>query len=263
MTKTELLYTDFIRAHPGATPQEIIDAWKLDKSTVSARLSTMFANGFFTREKLIIGHCATYKYWLADKMPQGKNKQLEPKVKISPEKIPLHRTPESMAKYPDKGVLSVPPAAIPAAAEVPNRGLDRLVDVFVDALACTIADRLKPLVIEKLTASVKNMTEEITREIPKGDKIRLKKVLVCGCLDKQGQMLKQEFKDMLDLDYVTVESAADVWKGKAKAAAVVYVMADFVSHQHIETIKAVGVIPVIYKGGFTNLKDRLLALSIN
>ena len=252
MTKTELLYTDFIRAHPGATPQEIIDAWKLDKSTVSARLSTMFANGFFTREKLIVGHSATYKYWLADKMPQGKERQRKAKEPTTKKEIAAQVTvPKAVARQTD------------IATVVPNRGLDRLVDVFVDALACTIADRLKPLVIEKLTASVKNMTEEITREIPKGDKIRLKKVLVCGCLDKQGQMLKQEFKDMLDLDYVTVESAADVWKGKAKAAAVVYVMADFVSHQHIETIKAVGVIPVIYKGGFTNLKDRLLALSIN
>jgi len=248
MTKTEKKYIDFMHAHPGATTQDIVDVWKLDKSTVSARLSTMYAAGFFRREQVRgSGTRGTaYMYWVKDK-----EEQPAPRV-------PLHRTPESMEKYPDKAVV-----VVPEKEAKPVRGLDLLVDVFVDALAGTIADRLKPLIISKLTESVADMTKEITRAIPKEVKIKLHKVLVCGCLDKQGQMLKQEFKGMLDLDYVTVGDAPDVWKNKARSAEAVFVMADFVSHQHTESIKATGVTPVIHRGGFTILKDRLLALSIN
>ena len=254
MTKTEQRYVDYITAHPGVTAVEIVEAWNADKSTVSARLSTMYAGGFFSREKINLARGMTYKYWVSDKRTELR----AAKVKVFPEKVTgdtLFRPPEAKA-VPVELEKKITEAVKPS-------GLDRLVDVFVDALACTIADRLKPLVIEKLTASVKNMTEEITREIPKTAKVKLKRILICGCLDRQGQMLKQEYDGMLDIDWVTVESSADVWKGKSRNANAVIVMTDFVSHKHIEMIKDTGATPEIHKGGYSKLRDRLIELSIN
>lgn len=262
ITKIEQKYLDYITAHPGVSAIEIVDAWKAEGSTVSARLSTMYGRGFFNREKTVIGRGITYRYWVREKgevrtaaVPVFPEKSLPVRVKPKIE-MPKARPAEA------KAVPAELEKKITEATQKPS-GLDLLVNVFVDALACTIADRLKPLVIEKLTASVKNMTEEITREIPRSDKIKLKRVLVCGCLDRQGQMLKQEYTGMLDIDWVTVESSSDVWKGKARNANAVIVMTDFVSHKHIDMIKETGAIPEIHKGGYAKLRDRLIELSIN
>ena len=145
----------------------------------------------------------------------------------------------------------------------PDAALLSLVNKFVTSLTDEIVSRLRPSLIEKLTQEIGGMTEEITRAIPRKEKVRLRRVLICGCLDKQGQMLKQEYEGMLDIDWVTVECSADVWKNKARNAFAVLVMADFVSHKHIEMIKEAGAIPEIQKGGYTKLRDRLLELSIN
>lgn len=246
VSKIDQKYLDFVKYHPGTTSSTIAEAWGLGKITPASRLSTMFAAGLLTRERVVLPRGMEYRYSVVEE------KEREPDV---PEKPGPEAPPESLVEKIKTEMAKLEPK--------PDVALSLLVNRFVSSLADEVVSRLKPLLIEKLTVSVGDMTEEITRAIPRKEKARLRRVLICGCLDKQGQLLKKEYEGMLDIDWVTVECAADVWKNKARNAFAVLVMADFVSHKHIDMLKETGAVPEIQKGGYTKLRDRLLELSVN
>lgn len=239
VSKVDQKYVDYIKSHPGTTSSAIAEAWGKPKVTVSAHLSTMHNAGLLIREKAPLdgNRGMVYRYFVAT---------LKEEKEAPPESL-VERVRTAMAEIKQE----------------PDAALMSLVNKFVSSLTDEIVSRLRPSLIEKLTQEIGGMTEEITRAIPRKEKARLHRVLVCGCLDRQGQLLKKEHEGLLDIDWVTVECAADVWKNKARSAFAVLVMADFVSHKHIEMIKETGAVPEIQKGGYTKLRDRLLELSIN
>lgn len=142
-------------------------------------------------------------------------------------------------------------------------GLDKLADEFVSALAVSITDRLRPMIIEKLSASVAAMTQEVVSNItlPK-EKPKLPSIFVGGLHSDQVHMIKKEFEGVADLRFAVADDDAGLWKSRAMNANHTVMMADFLSHKHFEQVKSTGVVPITIRGGLTKLRDKLMELSV-
>lgn len=138
--------------------------------------------------------------------------------------------------------------------------LDKLVDSFVGALATQVIERLRPMLIERLKDSVVAMTEEIVHTAPV--KTKLPSILIGGLHPDQTKMIEKEFEGVADLRFVSADESNSVWKSRAANAQHTLLMVDFLSHKHIETVKATGVMPIILRGGLTKMRDKLMELSV-
>jgi hypothetical protein len=143
-------------------------------------------------------------------------------------------------------------------------GLDELVNSFVESLASQITARLRPMLVERLKDSVAAMTEEIVAkpiEFPK-PKPYLPSVLIGGLKGDQVEMFTREFEGVADLRFVGADEGTSVWKSRAAHAKHTVLMVDFLSHKHVEQLKAMGVCPIEIRGGMTKLRDKLMELSV-
>ena len=243
-TEVEKKYLKYLEEHPGATSVEIVKAWNMKPETVASRLSVMCAAGLIRRSINLEGK--GFKYWLGNKIVLLPTK--------NEEKVVIAQTMARESKPKD-------PASGAPVAPAPVVSLGDLVDKFVLTLSEEIVRRVRPMVVEKLSASVNAMTKEIVRTVPE-QKVQLKRVLVCGVLEKQGRMLEEEFRGVCDVQFVTVDDNISLWKSKAAKAHATFVMGDFVSHKHTEALAAAGVTAVVHHGGFTVLKDKIMEVCI-
>jgi len=145
--------------------------------------------------------------------------------------------------------------------------LDETINIFVTAIANKVIERMRPTLVEMLRDSVGKMAEEIVVskpvEFPKPKpKPKLPSILIGGLHPDQTHMILKEFEGVADLRFVGADESNSVWKSRAANAQHTVLMVDFLSHKHIESVKATGVTPIILRGGLTKLRDELMELSV-
>jgi len=248
-TEVEKKYLKYLEEHPGATSAEIVKAWKMKPETVASRLSVMWTAGFISRTENLQGK--GYRYWSRDKGPA--------------EAAALSLTKENIAATEEKltSLLKPDPSTTFLGGLVATRdeSLSDLVDQFVLTLSEEIVRRVRPMVVEKLSASVASMTREIVQTIP-SPKPQLKRILICGLQDGYGKMVQKEFEGVAEIRYLSPEASFDRLKSNSTQVEHVVVAADFVGHKHTEAIQSTGVKPILVRGGLTKIKDKLMELSV-
>jgi len=143
--------------------------------------------------------------------------------------------------------------------------LDETINIFVTAIANKVIERMRPTLVEMLRNSVGKMAEEIVVskpiEFPK-PKPNLPSILIGGLKGDQVEMFTREFEGVADLRFVGADENTSVWKSRAAHAKHTVLMVDFLSHKHVEQLKAMGVCPIEIRGGMTKLRDKLMELSV-
>jgi hypothetical protein len=177
----------------------------------------------------------------------------------------------------DKPVAPTPTAdKILAASPVidPPKPQAESLDDAIDALATALVGRISEVVEDKVAALVETIVStrvaesiaKLTATLTKPDplpvsvpKLSLPKVLVCGLLDDQQQMIRKEYSECLDIRFVGTNDNPSIWKSRATHVDRVFVMTSFVSHSHTEALKSCGIKDSIQmvSNGMSTLRDAL------
>jgi hypothetical protein len=180
---------------------------------------------------------------------------------------PDHETPPAPTPTADK-ILAASPVIDPPKPQAKS------LDDAIDALATALVGRISEVVEDKVAALVETIVStrvaesiaKLTATLTKPDplpvpvpKLSLPKVLVCGLLDDQQQMIRKEYSECLDIRFVGTNDNPSIWKSRATHVDRVFVMTSFVSHSHTEALKSCGIKDSIQmvSNGMSTLRDAL------
>jgi hypothetical protein len=170
---------------------------------------------------------------------------------------------------PATPVLDSVLAATPVITEKPKPAS---LDAAIDALANALVGRISEVVEDKVAALVESIVSnrvaesiaKLTATLTKPDplpapKLTLPKILVCGLLPDQQQMIRKEFSECFDVRFVGTNDNPSVWKSKATHVDQVFVMTSFISHSHTEALESCGIKSSMQmvSNGMSTLRDAL------
>ena len=131
---------------------------------------------------------------------------------------------------------------------------------LADSLATRVLDALMPMIGESLKAQLPGRIEKAVRTIQalpeQVSKPRLPKVLVVGLLPQQAGFIATEFGELFDLSFWK-DGQPDTLKALARHADKVIVMTGWVSHYHLDLIRAAHADFEAVGGGMSTLRDSL------
>jgi hypothetical protein len=162
-------------------------------------------------------------------------------------------------------IMKAEPAVIPTK---PKMSLDDAIESLAMALVGRISEvveakvstLIETIVSERIADSISKLTATLTKPDPlPAPKATLPKVLICGLLNDQQQMITKEFGDCLDVRFVGSNDNPSVWKSRATHVDRIFVMASFVSHTHTYALESCGVKDNIQlvSNGMSTLRDAL------
>lgn len=173
----------------------------------------------------------------------------------------------ALAPAEPKVVMPEPVAYVPdEKPAVPNVSIDVVLDKMLDKMVNTLADsvmaRIKVRVRERMHETLAEVTADIEKYRVPIEKAKLRRIFIGGAIPKQVQELKKEFEGVCELVFAGSDESAQVWQARARDAYASILWTDFVSHKHSEYLQSAGVKPVLYTGGITLLKDKIMELCI-
>lgn len=236
--------------HPGATTPEIALALHTTTGRASVACTNSFERGYVRREAVPGGHGKRYAYFATDKplVQRAPPKVKVPKVKVPPdtpraEALPFEATMEQMAKTLADQILA--------------RAKEHLA-----AAMCTLVPTLKPAPLPEVTThedAVPTFDDTPATEAP-APRAKplpaLRKLAVIGLSTHQEGMIAQEFRDKLELKFLTSDAGARSVL-PVRACEKSLVMTGFISHKVINNLKSLQAKYEFVSGGLTSLREML------
>lgn len=237
-TKPQLML-EYIEEHGPSTAAELAKHAGVPSGTVGGHLQTLM-------KKDVICICKTERP--AVYMKRG-----------YPHKPQQHPPPTL------KLIMEAPAAVIPPKAPVSlDEAIESLAMALVGRISEVVEDKVATLieniVADRVADSITKLTTTLTKPDPLPQtKPTLPKVLVCGLLHDQEQMIRKEFSDCLDVRFVGSNDNPSVWKSRATHVDRIFVMTSFVSHTHIYALESCGVKQNIQliSNGMSTLRDAM------
>lgn len=229
---------EFVRENPGVTADEICRHFKQDLKWVLTK-DLKSESPKLTRElyKNYNGSPRYRWYVTGSNVPQTED---EVAVSISPPKEP--------SPPPQRASL------VDALRELSSTLALRIAEQIVSELEPILANR-----VHVLTESLSATPEVLPVQV---DNDKKRKVLVVGCYNGQIAELKREFGQCFKLTFYTSDENLHQLQAKARNADKIFVMQRFISHRHVESIKAARVEYTLVDGAVSALRDALTALYV-
>lgn len=231
--------------HPGATTPEIALALHTTTGRASVACTNSFALGYVRREVVPGGRGKRYAYFATDKPLV---QRAPPKVKVPPDTprvkaLPFEATMEQMAKTLADQILA--------------RAKEHLA-----AAMSTLVPTLKPAPLPEVTThadAVPTFDDTPATEAP-APRVKplpaLRKLAVIGLSTHQEGLIAQEFRDKLELKFLTSDAGARSVL-PVRACEKSLVMTGFISHKVINNLKSLQAKYEFVNGGLTSLREVL------